>query len=264
VNEVDLNRKFLETGDRDAFNVIFERYYPLVYASVAHLMRNHTDVAVDADDITQETFIKAFTEREIIREPEKLLSWLKTTARNAVFDSRKATKSAANRLPEGTQHVSYEELSIGDRDVATTSLLKERHAEADERDRHMVAQLLFLLSGKDSVVTAFVLEGLAPKEIAEETGDTPGAIQKRWERIRQWLAPIARNLEPLLDCLPEGNDREIMERYLDNQPLAEISDNLRLSPSDIEAVVKRVIKDWKKSARQNPEAPAAAMVNNER
>jgi len=43
----------------------------------------------------------------------------------------------------------------------------------------------------------------------------------------------------------------------------EISENLR-PPSDIEAVVKRVIKDWKKAARQNPEAPAAAMVNNER
>ena len=258
MNEVDLNRKFLETGDPDTFKVIFQRYYPLVRASVEPLMRNNP--VADADDIAQEAFIKAFTERESIREPEKLLGWLKTTARNAVFDLIRAANSAANRLPEGTQHVSYEELSIGDRDVGTTSILKERHAEADKTDRTLVAQILRLLSDKDRVVAAFLAEELAPKEIAEATRDTPGAVQKRWERIRKWLAPISRNLEPLLGCLPT-DDRKVMERYLDKQPLSEISENFGISFSDIEAVVKGVIKDWKKAATQNPEDPAAMMVN---
>ena len=112
---------------------------------------------------------------------------------------------------------------------------------------------------KDLDIILHILKGHKLDEIAEATGDTPGAVQKRWERIRKWLAPIARNLEPLLDCLPEKNDRKIMERYLDNQPLSEISERLSISPSAIEAVVKRVIKDWKKAARQNPEDPVAAM-----
>ncbi len=42
-----------------------------------------------------------------------------------------------------------------------------------------------------------------------------------------------------------------MERYLDGQPYEEISRSLRISPTAIEASVKRVIREWNKIAKSN-------------
>ena len=75
VNDIRLNRQFLETGDIDVFTRLVKKYYPTVYAYVERMMQAHTDPAVDADDITSETFTKAFDKREEIQEPEKLLRW---------------------------------------------------------------------------------------------------------------------------------------------------------------------------------------------
>ena len=41
----------------------------------------------------------------------------------------------------------------------------------------------------------------------------------------------------------------IVERYLDNQSIEEISRSLRISPTDVETSVKRVIREWKKTAK---------------
>ena len=73
VNDVHLNREFLETGDEDAFTLVFNNYYREIYDYVDGMMRDHPDPAVDAKDITSETFAKAFEKRKDIREPEKLL-----------------------------------------------------------------------------------------------------------------------------------------------------------------------------------------------
>ena len=70
------------------------------------------------------------------------------------------------------------------------------------------------------------------------------------ERIFKWLRPIARQLDELIDNLP-SQEHKIMERYLDNQSLKEISEKLGISPTDVEVCVKRVIKGWKKAATQN-------------
>ena len=68
--------------------------------------------------------------------------------------------------------------------------------------------------------------------------------------MREWLRPIAYQLDELIDNLP-SQEWKIMERYLDNQHLEEISENLGISPYDVEVCVKRVIKRWKKTVTQN-------------
>ena len=108
------------------------------------------------------------------------------------------------------------------------------------------------------------LDGLRPKEIAQTIGSTARSVQKRWERLISWLKPVALNLDALMRCLSDENDRKIMERYLDEQPLSEIAKAIDISGSTIEETVKRVIKQWKKAAKDNPTDPVSEMVNNER
>ena len=136
--------------------------------------------------------------------------------------------------------------------------------ERTEANRYLVAQLLRLLQDKDREIVELMLDGFKPKEIANAIGSTPGAVQKRWERLIKWLKPIVFNLEALMNYLPEANDRKLMERYLDGQPLSEIAKAIGISRSDIEKRVKRVIAQWKKAATQNPTDPVSAMVGEER
>ena len=89
------------------------------------------------------------------------------------------------------------------------------------------------------------MDGLKPKQIAEAIGSTAEAVKKRLERMREWLTPIAYDLDELIDNLP-SQERKIMERYLDDQPIKEIGEELGISPTDVETCVKRVIREWKK------------------
>ena len=238
VNNVSLNRQFLETGNIDAFTRLFKRYYPVVYAHVDRMMRNHLDPAVDADDITSKTFTNAFNKRKEIREPEKLLGWLLATARNLTIDE-------IRNSDRQTRHLSVESLdslSISDRDASFASFLAETDTEQTEAHRYLVMQLLRLLPDKDREIVELMLDGFKPGEIAKAIGLTSGSVQKRWERIRIWLQPIALNLDPLMNRLPEVNDRKIMERYLDGEPLSEIAKAIGISCSKVEETVKRVIK----------------------
>ena len=260
-NDVSLNRRFLETGDIEAFTLVFKKYYPVIYAHVSRMMRNHPDPAVDADDITSETFAIAFTKREEIREPEKLLAWLLSTARNlAIAEIRNSERRMRHLAIE-----SRDNLSISERDTLFASTLLKTDADQNETNRYLVTQLLRLIPDKDREIVELRLDGLRPREIAQTIGSTVGSVQKRWERLITWLKPVGLNLDALMSCLSDENDRKIMERSLDEQPLSEIAKAIGVSRSTVEETVKRVRTQWKKAVKQNSTDPVSAMmIKNER
>lgn len=224
------------------------------------MLQKHSDSTIDADDITGETFTKAFNKRKEIQEPEKLLEWLIKTAKNLTIDKMRRLRTRMRRVP--TEAVGHD-LEI-ESEASFASTLAETDTEYVEANRYLVAQLFLLLQDKDREILEFKFDEFSPKEIAETIGSTSDAIQKRWERLRKWLEPIARNLDALVDCLSEEKDRKIMERYLDGQPLLEIAKAIGIPSSAVEKRVKRVIADWKKAAKDNPTDPVSAMVKKER
>lgn len=226
------------------------------------MMRDHIDPAVEAADIVQETFIKALKNRHQVREPEKLLGWLLTIATNL---TRNEIRDAERRRQTGyTLLESLDSLPIREQEASHISFLAETDTRQTEANRYLARQLLRLLQGKNRKVLELKLAGAETAEIAETVGPTAEAVQKRWERLLEWLIPIALNLEELMDCLPEENDRKIMERHLDEQPLSEIAKAIGISHSTIQKTVKRVIAQWKKAAQDKPTDPVSEMMNNER
>ena len=90
---------------------------------------------------------------------------------------------------------SFDNLSVGERDAPFVSTSAKTDTERTEAHRYLVAQLLHLLpNNKDREIVELMLDGLRPREIAKTIGLTSGSVQKRWERIRIWLQPIALNL----------------------------------------------------------------------
>lgn len=236
----DLNRQFLESGNEEALNLLMQKHYKWIRNSVTKIIENPHD----ADEITNETFLKAFNKRETIKYPDKLVGWLNTTAKNMAFDRLRDKQREVNRMSE---FVSLD--NVGG-EVEDASMLAEQQALQTETEHDLLRCLLRLLPEKDLEVVENLLDDLKPKQIAEAIGSTAEAVQKRWERILKWLRPIAYQLDELIDNLP-FQEQKIMERYLDNQPLEEISEKLGISPTDVEMCVKRVIKRWKKTVTQN-------------
>lgn len=253
----------MEADDEDEQEVcrlIFNAYYKIVFDTVSRMFRGHPDPAVDADDITSETFMKAFNKRKDIQKPEKLLEWLITVAKNLTVDKVRRFRTQIGRLPTETVGSDVDLES----EASFASTLAETDTEYAEANRYRVAQLLRLLQEKDREIVAFMLDEFSQKEIAKMISTTPGAVEKRWKRLKIWVVPIMLHLEALIDCLPEEKDRWIMERYLDGQPLSEIAKAIGISRSDVEGTVKRVIAQWKKAAKDNPTDPVSAMVKKER
>lgn len=69
-------------GDQEAFVLIYERFSPQIYRYVYRLVGSQEL----ADDITQETFMKAFQGIRAIARDSNVSAWLYRIASNACFD----------------------------------------------------------------------------------------------------------------------------------------------------------------------------------
>lgn len=84
-NDADLVADSL-AGRRDAFRQIVERYQTLV-CSLAY---SATGSVTQSEDVAQETFISAWKDLRLLREPHKLRAWLCGIVRNQAHRSRRA------------------------------------------------------------------------------------------------------------------------------------------------------------------------------
>ena len=66
------------SGDRDAFGVLVHKYQEMVYTYVFQKVRNEAD----AQDVTQEVFLRAYRNLYQLRHPHQFRSWLYTIMSN--------------------------------------------------------------------------------------------------------------------------------------------------------------------------------------
>ncbi|OPY62154.1 MAG: RNA polymerase sigma factor SigM [Pelotomaculum sp. PtaU1.Bin065] len=66
----------------DIAEFIFKNYYKTAY----YIAYRYCDNKFIAEEATQETIFKAINNFDKLKEPDKLESWLKTVAKNTVFD----------------------------------------------------------------------------------------------------------------------------------------------------------------------------------
>jgi RNA polymerase sigma factor (sigma-70 family) len=76
-NEVGIVKAALR-GDTEAFRCLVEAYQQTVYLSVLSLVRDE----FQAQDLTQETFVRAYLKLEQLKDPAKIRAWLCGIARN--------------------------------------------------------------------------------------------------------------------------------------------------------------------------------------
>ena len=147
-------------GDDEAFETVIRTYSRRVYV-VAYAITQ--DVA-EAEDIVQDTFLKAHHQRGKLREAEKFPAWLLTVTRNAARDRLRRRKPQA-----GTEVFD----TLADHNAATPGSAMEQQ----EHQGRLRRALASLPEEHRTAVTLRYLEGLDYRAIESRMGLTNGALR---------------------------------------------------------------------------------------
>ena len=175
-SDVQLIQRVLE-GDDTAFSVLVRKYQKPVHALA---WRKIGDFHI-AEDITQETFLKAYQRLSTLKEPQSFASWLYVIAANHC-----STWLRKKRL--WTQ--SLEDTSSAQLEKATYSgyVIAENERTTAEAQREVVKKLLAKLQESErTVITLHYLGGMNYEEISKFLGVSVGTIKTRIYRARQRL-----------------------------------------------------------------------------
>jgi RNA polymerase sigma-70 factor, ECF subfamily len=179
---VDADRGLVDAaaaGDRDAFDELVLRHHPAVIG----LVRALTGGREDAEDLAQETFVRAWKSLRSFRGESSFRTWLHRVAINVIrtFHAREA-RMRRFVLPrrEAPQEPASSAPPI-DTDLARRQIV-ERSLAALPEDLRVA-------------VTLRDLQGLEYREIAEMLALPIGTVESRIFRARQRLRPL---LAPLV------------------------------------------------------------------
>ncbi len=163
-----------QSGDADAFGQIVRRYQRAIYRVAYGLTRN----ASDADDLAQETFVRAWQAIGRFRAGEPLYPWLARIAMNqamSLFRRRKRRpETALEPLIEAGRQWG------GGEDPADQAADREHAA-------HLEAALAELTHEHQAVLVLRAVEGLSYEEIANVLGVPAGTVMSRLSRARAEL-----------------------------------------------------------------------------
>lgn len=174
-------------GDKDAFRLLVDRHTRSIY-SVAWRMTGNQQ---DAEEIVQETFLRAYKSLHRFELRSSFSTWVYRIAVNRSLDFLKAKKMTdAYQISEnpGPEEVQHEVQVVAPQPGPDRLLLS---AEA----RHRIAQAISLLSPAERV--AFTMRHMEGKNIEEisktlkvRTSAAKNSIFRAVQKIRQQLGPL--------------------------------------------------------------------------
>ena len=168
-------------GDPAAFSELVRRHQRAIYRVAYALTRNPSD----ADDLAQETFVRAWQAIGRFRVGEPLHPWLARIATNLAFSLFRRRK----RRPE----TPLEPLVEAGQQWGVEDDPAER-VEEDERSGHLQAAFATLKPEHQAVLALRVVEELSYEEMAELTGAGVSALKMRvkraCDRLRELLEGV--------------------------------------------------------------------------
>lgn len=166
--------------DRREFDALVERYHKQAYNIAYRMAGNHAD----AEDLTQEAFIRAFRFFGQYRRELPFDSWLYKIMSNVFIDRLRRKPKAKIRSLDQPVITADGEASF---DVADTSEGPEDAVLSKEMDVRIQAALDTLPEVFRLTVVFADIEGLSYEEIAEATNTNIGTVRSRLHRGRRLL-----------------------------------------------------------------------------
>jgi RNA polymerase sigma-70 factor (ECF subfamily) len=176
-------------GSRDAFDELVVRHQMRIYK----LARMLTGGDADAEDLVQETFVRAFRGIGRFRGESSFNTWLHRIALNVIksYLSRRSRQVQIAPSPPGDESDALVDRVPSNEDLETATVQRD----AIDRALATLPEELRLL------VTLRDVQGLEYHEIATLVGLPIGTVESRVFRARQRLRPL---LEPLIRLSSAG------------------------------------------------------------
>jgi RNA polymerase sigma-70 factor (ECF subfamily) len=167
-----------QKGDADSFGVLMRRHQKRVYRLALHLVRN----SAEAEDVTQDTFVRAYGALDRFDGRSEPFTWIYRIAVNLSLNAIRARKPS-------------ERASSPD-DPRVESLLVERRAklaspEAASSDKELAFALLAAIDSLSEILrTTLVLvlvDGLPHADVGRILGCSEGTVAWRIHEARRRL-----------------------------------------------------------------------------
>ena len=174
-----------KNGDLEAYDRLVRHYQERIYATIYHMTANHED----ANDLAQESFIKAFQALKSFKGDSSFYTWLYRIAVNKTINFLKQRK---NRT-----HMSLNDLDFNaEHDPDLVALISDKTPRRDaglaELQEKLNAALLKLSEPHRLVVVLHDVQGLSHDEIAKVMGCNIGTVRSRLfyarQQLQSWLS----------------------------------------------------------------------------
>ncbi len=174
-------------GDRNAFEILFSRYRPILYRLAQHILRNHEE----SEDAVQNCSLVAFRKMESFKYEGAFRSWLArilvneaiTILRKRTYSSERAVLQERAEAVDSLPHPGPNPEQILSRKQSTSVLMRK---------------LSQLTSGQRAVFLLREIHEYTTEEVRAMLQVPPGAIRSRLFRARKQLASTLFNDRPAL------------------------------------------------------------------
>ncbi len=179
VEDLELVRR-AQKGDGVAYDDLIRRYQERVYATIYHMTSNHED----ANDLAQETFIKAFQALKSFKGDSSFYTWIYRIAVNKTINFLKQRK---NRT-----HMSLNDIDFNaENDPDLVALISDKTPRRDiglsELQEKLNEAMQKLSPVHRLVVTLHDVQGLSHEEIGKIIDCNIGTVRSRLFYARQQL-----------------------------------------------------------------------------
>lgn len=169
-----------QQGDLNAYDELIRRYQERIYATIYHMTSNHED----ANDLAQETFIKAFQALKSFKGDSSFYTWVYRIGVNKTINFLKQRKNKT--------HMSLNDLDFNaENDPDMVALVSDktprRDANLAELQEKLNAAMQKLSPVHRLVVTLHDVQGLSHEEIGKMMDCNIGTVRSRLFYARQQL-----------------------------------------------------------------------------
>jgi RNA polymerase sigma-70 factor (ECF subfamily) len=184
-------------GDRDAYGVLMERHFPMIFRLTFRITRNEQD----AEEIAQEAFLRAYRKLREFRQTSTFATWVYRIATNCALDlvRRRTHEASWNAAPLFTENGS-ERFSSRSSAEPEQAILDREAAQLSDRAMNQLTPL---------ERAAFILRHLEEQSIAEiaatlgvTSNSAKQAVFRAVGKLRRILRTDSRAIQPQVKEVP--------------------------------------------------------------
>jgi RNA polymerase sigma-70 factor (ECF subfamily) len=166
--------------DSGAYDELIRRYQERIYATVYHMTSNHED----ANDLVQDTFIKAYRALKSFKGDSSFYTWVYRIAVNKTINFLKQRK---NRVQMSLNDVDFNAENDPDLVALVSDKTPRRDLNLLELQEKLNGALQKLSEHHRMVVTLHDIQGLSHEEIGKIMDCNVGTVRSRLFYARQQL-----------------------------------------------------------------------------